>query len=163
MPAHWKAIVAMAENRVIGKNNRLPWHLPEDFRFFKQQTMGQRLVMGRKTYESIGRALPGRESIVLSRQDSWQPPDVKVVRDIDDLLYLDATRELFIIGGASLFEALLPYCATLYLTRVYQQPEGDVHMPTFENLFDFREILSEHDSFCIERHTNPNPVELPRS
>ncbi len=151
MPKHWIAIAAMAENRVIGNDNRLPWHLPEDFKFFKQQTMGHVLVMGRKTFASIGKPLPGRDTIVLSRNS--QPINgVRIMRSIEELITFQSDKTLYICGGANIYEQLLPYCSELLLTRVKLRPQGDAFFPEFESLFSLDTVVLETDAFTIERH-----------
>lgn len=153
MPAaRWIAIAAMAQNRVIGANNTLPWHLPEDFRFFKEQTMGQVLVMGRKTYASIGKPLPGRQTLVISRTLT-SLPGVSVLPDLDALHNYESDKLLYICGGAEIYRQCLPDCEALYLTRVKMRPEGDAFFPDFESLFDFKEVLKDTESFQIEQHT----------
>ena len=130
-----QAVVAMAENRVIGRAGGLPWRLPRDFRWFKTRTMGGTLVMGRRTYESIGRALPGRHSVVLTRRGDWRAPGVEVVHEADGV---DAGRwpgEVFVIGGANLFSLLLPRCSDMLLTLVRGEFPGDVRLPAFEHRF----------------------------
>jgi len=106
----------MASNRVIGKEGKLPWHLPEDFRWFKKLTMGHPIVMGRKTCESIGRPLPGRRNIVVSREWSEAPEGFELVNAIKALGDLDLKEEVFVIGGAVLYQELLPQCEQLYLS-----------------------------------------------
>ena len=127
------AIVAMSSNRVIGRDGKLPWHLPEDLKFFKRTTMGHPILMGRKTFDSIGKPLPGRRNIVLSRT---MPPreGVEIVSDISDLT-ADKDQTIFLIGGAQLFETLMPKCAGAYVTYIEQAYEGDVTLPPFEHLF----------------------------
>lgn len=148
----WKAIAAMAENRVIGHGNALPWHLPEDFKFFKQQTMGHILVMGRKTYASIGKPLPGRQTVVLSR--SSDPIEgVQVVNDLASLNTLKSDKDIYICGGADIYRQTLPQCAELFLTRVKAKPEGDAFFPPFEELFEFQTMIMQTDAFTIEHYT----------
>lgn len=146
----WRAIVAMAENRVIGDGARIPWHLPEDFRWFKETTMGGTLVMGRKTFESIGRPLPGRTTVVLSRR-GFHDPRVRAATDLADLEALDLPAPVFICGGAQVYESALPRCAELLLTRVKRQVDGDTLFPPFEHLFDFTETIRDTPDFTIER------------
>jgi dihydrofolate reductase len=136
------AIVAMSvPGRVIGRDGALPWHFPEDLAFFKSTTMGHPVLMGRATYESIGRPLPGRLNLVLSTK--MDPvPGVTVIRSLDELPSAAAGHaRVFVIGGARLFAALLPRCTEVFLTRVHQEVEGDVHMPAFEHLFPPPEVL----------------------
>lgn len=121
------AIVAMSENRVIGYQNRLPWHLPADLRHFKQITMGKPILMGRKTYESIGRPLPGRENIILTRQQDFKAAGCVVVHDIQEAFH--QRDELFLIGGADLFQQLLPKVQQIYLTVIHRDFEGDAFFP----------------------------------
>ena len=144
----FKAIAAMALNRVIGQGSRIPWHLPEDFKWFKQTTTGHIVVMGRKTFESIGRPLPNRETIVLSR-GGFQYPGVRVVADLAELDPARGTRELFICGGAQLYAAALPLCSDLYLSLVNRTVEGDVFFPPFENDFELAGQLAQFPDFTI--------------
>ncbi|MGH1487580.1 MAG: type 3 dihydrofolate reductase [Cellvibrionaceae bacterium] len=132
-------IVAMANNRAIGKDNQLLWHLPEDLKYFKRITMGKPMVMGRKTFESIGRPLPGRLNIVVTRQQDWQHDGVKVVHSIDEAMALaeaqaliDGIDEVMLIGGAELYKAALPKADRLYLTRVDADIEGDAFFPEID-------------------------------
>lgn len=123
-------IVAIAEGGVIGREGGLPWHLPADLARFKRLTMGHTLLMGRKTYESIGRPLPGRHCIVLSRRRGFRPPGVDVAADWKQALRAaPAGRELFVIGGAALYRLALPMARRLYMTRVHAAVEGDVLFP----------------------------------
>ncbi|MCR5184266.1 MAG: dihydrofolate reductase [Opitutales bacterium] len=149
------AIAAMASNRVIGNAGAIPWHISEDFKFFKATTMGGVLLMGRKTYESIGRPLPGRTTVVLSRtMPAGTPSDALVViRDLKDLPAIARERKIFLAGGAELYRQLLPFCEDLYLTEVDLQPEGDALFPPFEDLFVCDKILVSGKNFTI-RHFN---------
>ena len=137
-------IAAMAGNRAIGKDGTLPWRLPRDLRRFKDLTMGHPLIMGRKTYESIGRALPGRRSLVLSRDPGFRPPGVEVVSSLDAaFVRVRAEAEVFVIGGASVFREALPRADRLYLTRIHADVEGDVFFPE-EALRGWRLLEEEH-------------------
>lgn len=139
MSANFIAIVAMSSNRVIGKDGKLPWHLPEDLKFFKETTLGHTILMGRKTYESIGRPLPKRRNVVLSR--AMEPVEnVEVIESLDALTCADG-EEVFVIGGAQVFEALLPQCDGLYLTWIEQPYEGDIVFPPFEHLFEDPKVV----------------------
>jgi dihydrofolate reductase len=126
-------IWAMDENRVIGSYNKLPWHLPEDLKFFKRVTMGHPIVMGRKTHESIGKPLPGRENIVITRDRQFRSEGCLILHSIDDLLdYTSKTNEeVFVIGGAEIFKEVLPHADHLYLTMIHHQFEGDTFFPVF--------------------------------
>lgn len=129
-------IVAMSNNRAIGKDNKLLWHLPEDLKYFKRVTMGKPIIMGRKTFDSIGRPLPGRLNIVVTRQSDWQHENVKVVDSIDEAMivadaqaFIDGIDEVMLLGGAELYKAALEKADKLYLTRVDAEIEGDAFFP----------------------------------
>lgn len=125
-------IVAVSENNVIGKDNRLPWHLPEDLKYFKNTTWAMPIVMGRKTWESLGKPLPGRTNIVISRNNGFQAEGAQVVRSLQEAEMIAEAldvKELFIIGGAEIFNMALPTANRLYLTRIHQDFEGDVFFP----------------------------------
>ena len=132
-------IVAVAENGVIGKDNQLPWHIPEDLRYFKQTTMGKPVIMGRKTYESIGKPLPGRVNVVVSRNKDWSADGVLTAQSLDAALQQAAADEMFVIGGASLFEEALHRAQRLYLTEIHRPYDGDVRFPAW-NRNDWKEI-----------------------
>jgi|ERR1700677_1438096 len=154
MPPLFNAIVAMSENRVIGNHGKIPWHLPEDFRWFKHKTMGGTLVMGRKTYESIGKPLPGRETLVVSRGTlAAAPHQVHDLAKLNDALALLPTPH-WICGGSEIYTQFLPKCALLYLTRVKMRPDGDAFFPEFEDRFDFNQLIHETDKFRVERWIN---------
>lgn len=141
----------MAENRVIGKANQIPWHLPEDFRWFKSTTMGGTLVMGRKTFQSIGRPLPGRTTVVLTR-NSDQVVGVLVAGSLQELAAMDLPQPIFICGGQQVYAAALPGCTELLLTRVKREIEdGDAFLPPFEHLFERAEVIRDSSEFTIER------------
>jgi dihydrofolate reductase len=145
---HFKAIAAMSQNRVIGCGNRIPWHLPEDFRWFKRMTIGHVVVMGRKTFESIGRPLPGRTTIVLSRS-GFVFPGVRTVRDLEELEAIEEARETFICGGVEVYARALPLCSDLYLTEVKCRVDGDAFFPVFEDLFALKGQVLDRPEFRI--------------
>jgi dihydrofolate reductase len=119
-------VVAMAANRVIGKDNQLPWHLPADLKYFKKTTMGKPILMGRKTYESIGRPLPGRTNIVITRDKNYDAPGCVVVHSINGAMQAAAQQdEVMVIGGAELYRQILPRTDSIYLTRINEDFEGD--------------------------------------
>ncbi len=123
----------MASNRAIGLNNQMPWHLSADLKKFKQITMGSPILMGRKTYESIGRPLPGRSNIIISRNTDYQQQDCLVFDDIDKAIgACKDYDEIFIIGGATFYDAMLPKADTLYLTEIHQDFEGDTFFPVIK-------------------------------
>lgn len=145
------AIAAVGRNRALGKDNRLPWRIPEDFAFFKATTMGHVLVMGRKTYESIGRPLPGRATVVLSRS-GFAAPGVTVIPGWDALRGIEPGRTLFLAGGAQLYAEGLPACSELLLTHVDLEPEADAFFPDWTKGFDSGETLRHGPGFVIRRH-----------
>lgn len=145
------AIVAMTPERVIGRDGGLPWHLPEDLAFFKRTTSGHPVVMGRKTYESIGRPLPKRRNIVLTRDRSWQAPGVEVIHSPDQLPEVDGP--VFIIGGAEIYAAFLDKLDELLVSRVHESHPGDTRFPEFEQLFPPPQIVESHDAFQVLRYS----------
>lgn len=126
-------LVAMDQNRVIGKDNKLPWHLPADLKYFKELTMGHPIIMGRKTYESIGRPLPGRKNIVITRNKDYTAEGCTVIHSISEVKELEDKRneELFVIGGAEIFEQTFSIADRLYITMIEETFEGDTYFPTF--------------------------------
>lgn len=128
-------IVAHDENRVIGHRNKLPWHIPSELRHFKNMTIGKTVVMGRKTYESIGRPLPDRVNIVLSRQTDYNPLGATRVSDLETALLTVKTNEVVIIGGQQIYEQALHRCDRLYVTKVKGAFEGDAYFPAYEGNF----------------------------
>ncbi len=143
----------MSLNRVIGANNRLPWHLPEDFKWFKRLTTGHVLVMGRKTFESIGKPLPKRTTLVLSRSGR-SLPGVQTISTVEGLIRLSAEpvyagRHFFVCGGAELYRHLLPLCSELYLTLVKREVQGDTFFPAFEDQFEIRAELQDNADFKV--------------
>lgn len=162
-------IVAMARNHVIGKDNTMPWHLPEDLRHFKRVTLGKPVVMGRNTYESIGKPLVQRANIIISRNPAYRVEGAAVVHSLDAALALGADllrdagpdAELMIIGGAQIYAQALPLAQRLYLTEVHAEPEGDASFPQFDRS-KWQEVAREehaasarnapaYDSLVLER------------
>jgi len=132
-------IAALSRNRVIGVENQLPWYLPEDLRFFKRMTQAKPLVMGRKTFASIGRALPGRLNIVVTRNRDFTHEGVRVCHDLESALRLadhqatiDGVEEIMVMGGAEIYAQALPYTSRVYLTEVDIEVEGDAHFPALD-------------------------------
>jgi dihydrofolate reductase len=157
MSLHLTAVVAMTPNRVIGMEGKLPWHLPDELAFFKRTTTGRPIVMGRKTYESIGRPLPKRRNIVLTRDPSWSAEGVEVIHDPGDLENLPALAgQVFIIGGAEIYAAFLPTLDDLLVSRIFEEYEGDAWLPEFEKQFPQSEILETHLAFQVRRFSR-NP------
>lgn len=138
-------IAAMAKQRIIGKDNQMPWHLPADFDWFKRCTMGKPIVMGRKTYESIGRPLPGRRNVVISRNIQLTIEGVDIVGSVEDAIKLLADQEeIMIIGGGSIYHACLPLASKLYLTFIDAEIDGDTQFPQWPD--KWQETYREHYS-----------------
>jgi dihydrofolate reductase len=146
-------IAAVAENGVIGAKGALPWRLPDELAYFKRTTLGKPVLMGRRTFESLGKPLPGRSNVVLTRARDFQPAGVEVARDLDAALARVADApEVMVIGGAAVYAATLPRAARIYLTRVRAAPEGDVFFPELDPA-DWRETLVlEHPADARHAH-----------
>jgi len=126
-------VVAMAENAVIGRDGKLPWHLPDDLKHFKRLTVDHTVIMGRKTYQEIGRPLPNRRNVVITRDPAFRPPGVTAVPNLDEALALGATEtEVFVIGGGEIYRLAMPRADRLYLTVVHAAVEGDTWFPAFD-------------------------------
>ena len=181
---HLKAIAAMSLNRVIGADNKIPWHLPDDFKWFKNTTMGNIIVMGRRTFESLGRPLPNRKNLILTRhpqrlikshpeifgqyhewrggrhlQRAYQfhfaklgeklETEILIFNSLDRLNPEEFPNDIFICGGAQIYEEALPRCSDLYLTLVKREVDGDALFPPFENKFDLVEEMRDTPEFKI--------------
>jgi dihydrofolate reductase len=143
MPPRLSLIVAMAKNRVIGANNAIPWHVPGEQKLFKQLTMGHHIVMGRKTFESIGRLLPGRTTVIVTRQPDFAVAGAIIAHSLHDAVNAAARDdEVFVIGGAELFREALPIADRIHLSLIDMEPEGDVLMPEIDER-EWREIAGE--------------------
>ena len=150
-------IVAVAENGVIGSGNQLPWRLPDDLKRFKALSMGKPLIMGRKTFDSIGRPLPGRLNIVLSRQADLQIPGCRVVSSVDEAVGVAVeadpdVAEIVIVGGAEIYRQVLPRVQLIHLTRVHANVEGDAVFPELQER-QWREVAKEYHA-ADERHAH---------
>ncbi len=147
------AIAAMARNRVIGRAGTIPWRISDEMRWFKRATTGHTVLMGRKTYASLGRPLPNRRNLVVTHGPEME--GVTTIRDLDALdpaAYADPGTDVFVIGGAQIYAQLLPRCAELLLTLVPLDAEGDAFFPEFEPLFEFRETVLVHPEFEVRRY-----------
>jgi dihydrofolate reductase len=153
-------ILAVADNGVIGRDNALPWKLPEDMRYFKQMTMGKPVIMGRKTFESIGKALPGRTNIVITRNGAFAAEGARCVSSLEEALQvaeqavsMEPAEEAVVIGGSEIYRVTLPLADRLYITEVHANVEGDAVLPRVE-WDDWREVRRE-------RHVaqTPNPYD----
>ncbi len=163
MPTY-QAIAAITQNRCIGDKGKLPWHLPQEYAWFKQKTMGGTLIMGRKTYESIGRPLPGRQTVVLSR--SAGPAGVTTCADVATLeeKLRGLPRPYWICGGADIYRQFLRQCSALYLTRIHRVISGDSFFPPFEDKFELEQTIYTGTDFTVERwrrlyHSDPPLLE----
>ena len=143
-------LAAIGRNLVIGRDGDMPWHLPEDLRHFKATTMGHPMVMGRKTFDSIGRALPGRRTIVVTRQHDWRHADVETAHSLADALALAGpTDEVFVVGGGQLYAEAMPFAQRMILSEVPDSPEGDTFFPEWVAQ-DWREVSrAHHEGFDI--------------
>jgi len=147
-------IVAMDDNQLIGKDNALPWHLPADLGYFKKTTTGKTVLMGRKTYESIGRPLPNRRNVVVSRNNNFSAEGCEVVDSIDAALELAKDDdEVMVMGGASFYEQMLPAAQRLYITRIDGEYEGDAHFPEFDQNEFVETFRESHDPDEKNPHT----------
>ncbi|MEQ6886826.1 dihydrofolate reductase [Salicola sp. Rm-C-2C1-2] len=154
-------MVAMARNRVIGRNNRLPWYLPEELQYFKRATMGKPIIMGRCTHESIGRPLPGRSNIVITRNAEWSREGVCVVHSFEQALeqaerqgLIDGAEETVVIGGAQIYAEALPMADRLYLTEVHAEVAGDTFFPEVD-LSRWEEVSREDHAGGEEANRYP--------
>ena len=136
----------MTKDRVIGKDNKIPWHIPEDLKNFKKITTGHPVIMGRKTYESIGQALPKRSNLVITRQKDYRPRDAMVFNSVSEATqasyHMPGYEEVFIIGGAEIYKKVIDFAKRLYITEVIDEYEGDTYFPEFDES-KYQEILRE--------------------
>jgi dihydrofolate reductase len=138
-------IAALSSNNVIGRDNDLPWHLSTDLKRLKALTMGHHMIMGRKTYDSIGRPLPGRTFVVITRDPSFAAEGVKIVHSLEDAIQVAAgDDEPFIAGGAQIFEQAIHRADRMYLTRVHAEIEGDTWFPDFDDVSEWQLTVAEH-------------------
>lgn len=156
-------IAAMAANRVIGRDNKIPWHIPEELRFFKRTTMGFPVIMGRLTYESINRPLPGRQNIVISRNSEYKVDGVDNVTSINKALSITGDYEkVFILGGSQIFEHTLGLADNIILTVLDRDVEGEIYFPDFSDE-EFQEIAKERheegtEPFTVYYYKRVNPA-----
>lgn len=150
---HLTAIVAMTPGRVIGRDGGLPWHLPADLDFFKRTTRGHAIVMGRKTWESIGRPLPQRRNIVITRDRRWSAEGAEVIHSAEALSEWigDPAEKVFIIGGAEIYAAFLPMIDDLLISHIVENHPGDTYFPSFESQFAQAEVVESHPEFVVRR------------
>jgi dihydrofolate reductase len=154
MNISFTGVVAMAADRAIGLNNTMPWHLPGDLKLFKRLTMGHPILMGRKTWQSLGRPLPGRQNIVLTRDTAFEAPGATVIHDITDLQEMELqSPEVMVIGGAQIYKLMLPQMSALYVSEVQGEWPADTYFPPFRELFPHREVLENFEGFDSVRYT----------
>ena len=150
---HLKAVVAMASNRIIGKDGDLPWRLSEDLKWFKKMTVGHPVVMGRKTMESLRGPLPKRRNLVISRSATELPDGFELVGSSEEVLErVKGEEQISIIGGAQIYGEMLPLCDEVLLSYVFHPYEGDTELPAFEEDFEMREILYRDEDFELRRY-----------
>lgn len=153
-------VVAVGKNNVMGKNNRLPWRLPADVRFFKETTLSgsKTMIMGRKTFESLPRVLPGRKHYILTTNKEYKPPaheDVFVFHSVEEILAkLDPAQEYFVIGGAEIFKLFFPYADRIYLTRIHENFDGDTFFPAYDE--SEWELVSCREGIVDEKNKYPH-------
>jgi dihydrofolate reductase len=154
-------LVAADEKNVIGKDNKLPWHLPNDLKYFKNQTWGMPILMGRKTFESIGKPLPGRKSIVITRNNDWQQDGVEVVHSIEEAIEKAASfdvKEIFVIGGSEIFKTSFDKAHRIYLTRIHHQFDGDSYFPEVQT--DQWNLVSQRYCEADEKNAYPHTFQV---
>ena len=148
MTLTYTGVVAMAADRAIGLNNTMPWRLPDDLKLFKRLTMGHPILMGRKTWESLGRPLPGRQNIVLTRSANYQAEGALVIHDLAELNNIELMHpEVMVIGGAQIYELMLPLMQGIYVSEVAGEWEADTWFPEFKNQFPHRKELEPFGGF----------------
>jgi dihydrofolate reductase len=154
-------LLAASENNVIGKDNKLPWHLPNDLKYFKNLTWGMTVVMGRKTYDSFNSLLTGRINIVITRNKDWKAEGVEVVHTIEDAIALaekSGVKEIFIIGGAEIFKSVLGRADRIYLTRIHHEFEGDAFFPAINEME--WELVKNRDCPADEKNPYPHSFQI---
>jgi len=154
-------IVAASENNVIGKDNKLPWCLPSDMKYFKNITWAMPVVMGRKTFESLGKPLKGRKNIVITRKTDWKPDGVEIVHSIDLAIIAAAkmdAKEIFIIGGAEIFQSALPSADRIYLTRIHENFDGDAFFPELKQ--EECKLVSSRDCEADEKNAQAHSFQF---
>lgn len=152
-------ITAVAKNNVIGKNNDLPWRIPEDWKFFKSMTTGKTILMGRKTFESLGKPLPNRKHLVITRQPDYQVPDgVEVYATIDSALAVHPNEDVMVIGGGEIYKQTIDRADTLYITHIDREVEGDTYFPDIDKSKWHETWREPHDGFIFVKYERTIPV-----
>ncbi len=157
-PLSFTGVVAMAADRAIGHQQGIPWRLPEDMRLFKRLTMGHPILMGRRTWESLGRPLPGRQNIVLTRSEDYEAPGATVIHSPEQLAGLELMDpEVMVIGGAEIYALLLPRMSKLHVSEVQGVFEADTYFPEFAHLLPERSMQQKYEGFThVLRHKTQN-------
>jgi dihydrofolate reductase len=151
-----KAIAAMTPSRVIGRGNAIPWKIPGEQKWFKEVTMGHCVLMGSKTYASIGKPLPGRRNLVVSRNQTWK--EVELIRDLSQFDPADYQEEIFVIGGGEIYRQLLDRCDELLITQLKAEYSGDIYFPEYDAKFRIVEQIRETPDYRIFRYARRNPL-----
>lgn len=154
MSVRFSAVVGMAADRAIGKDGTMPWHLPEDLKVFRQLTTGHPILMGRKTYDSIGRPLPKRQNIVLSRQSDLSYDGAQCITHPEQLFDMELMdEEVMVIGGAEIYSMMLPKIETLWVSEIEGEYEADTYFPSFAHEFPHREVVEQFEDFKLVKYT----------
>lgn len=149
-PVTYTGVVAMAPGRGIGYRGALPWHLPDDLKTFKRITTGHPVLMGRKTYESIGRPLPGRQNIVLTRDPAWTAEGAQVIHSVEELEQMELMNpEVMVIGGAEIFSLMMPFMSRMWVSMVKEAYPADTYLPPFEEKFGRKKLEERFEGFDL--------------
>jgi dihydrofolate reductase len=158
-----RAIAAVADNGIIGNNNSIPWNIPEEMAFFRRMTQNASVLMGRKTFESIGHPLPNRRNIVMTRDTTWRRDSVITIQKLDQLLELGIEGPLWVCGGAMIYKMLFPACRELYLSTVFGKFEGDTKMPPFGDIFVINKTILTCTTFKVDHYVARQHANIEKS
>jgi dihydrofolate reductase len=158
-----RAIAAMAANGIIGDNNSIPWNIPEEMAFFRKMTQNASVLMGRKTFESIGHPLPNRQNIVMTRDTAWHCDTVIAIQRLDQLLELAIKGPIWVCGGAMIYEMLFPACRELYLSTVFGKFDGDTKMPPFGDIFLIDKTILTCPTFKVDHYVTRRHANIEKS
>ncbi|MDR0742557.1 MAG: dihydrofolate reductase [Puniceicoccales bacterium] len=158
-----RAIAAMATNGVIGNNNSIPWNIPEEMAFFRKMTQNASVLMGRKTFESIGHPLPNRQNIIMTRDSTWHPNTVITIQKLDQLLELAVKGPIWVCGGAIIYEVLFPACRELYLSTIFGEFDGDTKMPPFGDTFVISKTILTCPTFKVDHYVTRRHANIEKS
>lgn len=149
-----RSIAAMTHDHVIGNNGKIPWSIPDELSYFRKMTEGATVIMGRKTFESIGRPLKNRRNIVLTQSHDFYFPGIEIIHDISELLKMNIVGPAWVCGGAQIYALLLPACRELYITTVYGEYLGDTFFPEFDDIFCEESVVYATDQFIAKKYRN---------